>query len=112
MVLPLSSSTIFRACGLFVIARNSSFAYKGKATKEHEIGRELGVKYVLEGNVRRDADQLRIGVELVDTTAGMEVWTQRFDRPFKDIFAVPDEIVSKVNDDARTAAQARRNETA
>ncbi len=85
-----------RLRGLFVIARNSSFAYKGKATKEHEIGRELGVKYLLEGSVRKTADQVRIGVELVDASTGTEAWTARVDRPLKDIFAVQDEIAGKV----------------
>ena len=85
-----------RVSGLFVIARNSSFAYKGKATKEHEIGRELGVKYLLEGSVRKTAEQVRIGVELVDASSGTERWTERFDRPLTDIFAVQDEIVGKV----------------
>ena len=85
-----------RLPGLFVIARNSSFAYKGKAIKEHEVGRDLGVRYVLEGSVHKAADQLRIGVELVDTTSGTEMWTARYDRPVKDIFAMQDEIVRKV----------------
>src|ERR1700674_3362295 len=85
-----------RLPGLFVIARNSSFAYKGKATKEHEIGKELGVKYVLEGRVRKAANHIRIGVELVDASLGTERWAERYDRPLKDIFAVQDEIVSKV----------------
>jgi adenylate cyclase len=79
-----------------VIARNSSFAYKGKATKESEIGKELGVKYLLEGSVRKAANQIRIGVELVDASSDTERWTQRFDRPLTDIFAVQDEIVGKV----------------
>jgi adenylate cyclase len=81
---------------LFVIARNSSFAYKGKASKEHEIGRELGVKYLLEGSVRKASKQVRIGVELVDASSGTERWTQRFDRPLTDIFAMQDEVVGKV----------------
>ena len=85
-----------RLPGLLVIARNSSFAYKGRVTKEHEIGGELGVKYMLEGSVRKAAEQVRIGVELVDASSGTEMWTQRFDRPLKDIFAVQDEIVGKV----------------
>jgi len=85
-----------RLPGLFVIARNSSFAYKGKTTKEQEIGKELGVKYVLEGSVRKAADQVRIGVELVDAASETEAWTARYDRPLKDIFAVQDEIVGKV----------------
>jgi len=85
-----------RLPGLFVIARNSSFSYKGKAVKEQELGRELGVKYLLEGSIQKSSDQVRIGVELVDAGSGAEMWTQRFDRPFKDIFAVQDEIVEKV----------------
>jgi adenylate cyclase len=89
-------SDLSRLPGLFVIARNSSFAYKGKATKESEIGKELGVKYLLEGSVHKAADQVRIGVELVDAGTGTEKWTARYDRPLKDIFAVQDEIVGKV----------------
>jgi adenylate cyclase len=85
-----------RLPGLFVIARNSSFAYKGKAVKEHEIGTELGVKYVLEGSVQKAADQVRVGVELVDASTGTEEWTARYDRPLNDIFAMQDEIVGKV----------------
>jgi adenylate cyclase len=82
--------------GLLLIARNSSFAYKGKAVAEREIGKELGVKYVLEGSVRKAADHVRIGVELVDANLGTEKWTARYDRPLKDIFAVQDEVVGKV----------------
>ena len=89
-------SDLSRLPGLFVIARNSSFTYKGKTVTEHEIGRELGVKYVLEGSVRRTADRVRIGVELVDASTGTEMWTQRYDRPLADIFAMQDEIVGKV----------------
>jgi adenylate cyclase len=85
-----------RVPGLFVIARNSSFAYKGKTTTEHEIGTELGVKYVLEGNVRKASNRVRIGVDLVDAGTGEVVWTQRFDRSLNDIFTVQDEIVNKV----------------
>jgi adenylate cyclase len=82
--------------GLFVIARNSSFAYKGKPTKEQEIGKELGVKYVLEGSVLRSLGGVRIGVELVDAGSGTEKWTAHYDQPLRDIFAVQDKIVSKV----------------
>ena len=85
-----------RLPGLFVIARNSSFAYKGKAVRESEIGRELGVKYLLEGSVRKAAGRLRIGVNLVDAGSGTEKWSQQLDRPFNDVFAVQDEIVSKL----------------
>jgi adenylate cyclase len=85
-----------RLPGLIVIARNSSFSYKGKTIKEQELGRGLGVKYLLEGSVQKSLDRIRIGVELVDATSGAEIWTQRFDRPFKDVFALQDEIVGKV----------------
>ena len=85
-----------RLPGLFVIARNSSFAYKGKAIREREVGRELGVRYVLEGRVQKSPDRVRIGVELVDTSTSSEMWTQEFDRPLNDIFRVQDEIVGKV----------------
>src|SRR3984957_10632846 len=89
-------NNLSRLPGLFVIARNSSFAYKGKPTKEREIGKELGVKYVLEGTVHKEADQVRIGVELVDASSGTDEWTAHYNRPLKDIFAVQDEIVGKV----------------
>jgi TolB-like protein/DNA-binding winged helix-turn-helix (wHTH) protein len=79
-------SNLSRLPGLFVIARNSSFAYKGKPVTEHEIGRDLGVKYVLEGSLHRAADRIRIGVELVDAVSGREMWTQQYERPLKDIF--------------------------
>ena len=85
-----------RLPGLFVIAPNSTFSYKGKAIKEQEVGRELGVRYLLEGSVQRSPERIRIGVELVDAGAGAEIWAHRFDRPLKDIFAVQDEIVGKV----------------
>jgi adenylate cyclase len=81
---------------LLVIARNSSFAYKGKAIKEREIGRGLGVNYLLEGSVHKAAGQIRIRVELVDAHSATEMWVQNFDRPLRDFFAVQDEIVGKV----------------
>jgi adenylate cyclase len=89
-------NVLSRRPGLFVVARNSSFAYKGKAIKEHDIGRDLGVKYILEGSVQKSSRRIRIGVELVDASTGTELWTQRYDRPLRDIFAVQDEIVDKV----------------
>src|SRR5262249_42494131 len=64
--------------------------------KEQQIGRELGVKYLLEGSVRKSPDRIRLDVELVDASSAAEAWTQRFDRPLKDIFAIQDEIVDKV----------------
>ncbi|MBI3756737.1 MAG: tetratricopeptide repeat protein, partial [Deltaproteobacteria bacterium] len=81
---------------LFVIARNSAFTYKGKAVKVQDVGREMRVRYVLEGSVQKAGDQVRIIVQLIDTATGGQLWSQRFDRPFKDIFALQDEIVQKM----------------
>jgi TolB-like protein len=89
-------NNLSRLPGLFVIARNSSFAYKGKPTKRSDIGKELGVKYGLEGSVHKEADKVRTGVELVDASTGTDKWTEQYNRPLKDILAVQDEIVDKV----------------
>jgi adenylate cyclase len=78
---------------LFVIARTSSFSYKGKPEKVQQVGRELGVKYLLEGSTRRAGDQVRINVQLVDAATGNDVWSQRYDRQMRDIFKLQDEIV-------------------
>ena len=85
-----------RLPGLFVIARSSSFTYKGKAAKLQDVSKELGVKYVLEGGVRKEGDQVRISVQLADATNGGELWAERYDRPFRDIFALQDEIVRRI----------------
>jgi adenylate cyclase len=85
-----------RVPGLFVIDRSSTFAYKGKPAKVQEVGRELGVKYILEGSARKTADRVRINVQLVDASTGDQVWTQRYDRQFHDIFALQDEIVQSL----------------
>jgi adenylate cyclase len=82
--------------GLFVIARNSSFAYKGKPTKVQQIGRELGVRFVLEGSIRKAANRVRITAQLVDADSGGHVWAERFDRELTDIFATQDEVVEKI----------------
>jgi adenylate cyclase len=81
---------------LFVIARNSSFVYKGKPVNVQQVSRELGVKYVLEGSVRRSGDQLRITAQLIDATTGNHLWAERYDREMKDIFAIQDEITMKI----------------
>jgi adenylate cyclase len=81
---------------LFVIARDSTFTYKGKPTKLQDISKELGVKYVLEGGVRKAADQVRITVQLADATTGTELWAERYDRPLRDVFALQDEIVRRI----------------
>jgi TolB-like protein len=81
---------------LLVIARNSSFAYKDKRTDVRTIARELGVKYVLEGSVRRAGDQVRINAQLIDATTGGHLWAERYNRDYKDIFALQDEITRKI----------------
>jgi adenylate cyclase len=81
---------------LFVIARTSSFKYKGKEIDVRTVGRELGVRYVLEGSVRKSGDTVRITAQLVDTKTGNHVWAHRYDRDLKDIFALQDEITMKI----------------
>ena len=81
---------------LFVIARNSSFQYKGKAIDVRQVGRELGVRYVLEGSVRRGSDRIRISAQLIDAATGGHRWAERYDRALADIFAVQDEVVSTI----------------
>ncbi len=82
--------------GLFVIARNSVFAYKGKAVKPAQVSRELGVRYVLEGSVRKAGNRVRITAQLVDATTGYHVWAERYDRDLKDVFALQDEVTQKI----------------
>ena len=80
----------------FVIARNSSFAYKGRAVDIKQVGRELGVRYVLEGSVRKGGNRLRITAQLVEAETGNHVWAERYDRDIGDIFTVQDEITERV----------------
>ena len=81
---------------LFVIARNSAFTYKGKAVKVQDVSKEMGVQYVLEGSVQKADQQVRINVQLIDATTGYHVWSEHYDRPLQDIFALQDEIVQKI----------------
>ena len=81
---------------LFVISRSSAFTYKGKKVKVQEVSRELGVRYVLEGSVRRANDQVRVTAQLIDATTGYHLWSERYDRLLTDIFALQDEIVRKL----------------
>jgi len=81
---------------LFVIARNSTFTYKGKPVKVKRVSEELGVRYVLEGSVRKEGDKVRITVQLIDAISGNHVWAERYDRDLKDIFALQDEITLKI----------------
>jgi adenylate cyclase len=81
---------------LFVIARNSSFSYKGKSIDARQIARELGVKYVLEGSVRRVTNRVRINAQLIDAAVGGQIWADRYDRDLSDIFAAVDEVIGKI----------------
>ena len=89
-------TAISRLPWLFVIARNSSFAYKGKSPDLRQVGRELGVRYVLEGSLRKAANRVRITGQLIDTTTGAHIWADRFDGALDDIFELQDEIAASV----------------
>jgi len=90
------TTDLSRLSGVFVISRNSAFAYKGKAIKIREVAEDLGVRYVLEGSVRRVGDQVRINAQLTDALSGGYVWAQRYDRELDNIFAVQDAITASV----------------
>jgi adenylate cyclase len=90
------TTDLSRLSGLFVIARNSAFTYKGKAVKVQDIGREMGVRYVLEGSVQKADQRVRITAQLIDATTSYHLWSERYDRELKDIFALQDEIVQKI----------------
>ena len=81
---------------LFVIARNSSFAYKGKSVNVKQVAKELGVRYILEGSVQKAGDRVRITAQLIDSTAGYHLWSENFDREISDIFTLQDEITLKL----------------
>jgi TolB-like protein len=82
--------------GLFVIARNSVFTYKGKPVKVKQVAEELGVRYVLEGSVRRAGDQIRINAQLIDATSGGHVWAKRYDSSIQDVFALQDQVSAQI----------------
>ena len=107
------TTELSRIRGSFVIARHTAFAYKGKSIDIRQIGRELNVRYVLEGSVRRAFERLRVAVQLIDVEPGNHVWADRFDKPVTDLFDMQDEIASRVANalDAQlVAAEARRAE--
>src|SRR5262249_34816478 len=90
------TSDLSKLPGLFVISRNTAFSFKGKTVNIQEVSKELGVRYVLEGSVQKAADQVRITAQLIDAMQDHHLWTERYDRPLKDIFALQDEIVQKI----------------
>jgi adenylate cyclase len=89
-------TTLSKDLELSVTARNSSFMYKGKSVKVEEVGRELGVQYVLEGSTQRSGGQIRITAQLIDTSTGHHVWSERYDRGLEDLFAVQDDVAMQI----------------
>jgi adenylate cyclase len=89
-------TSLSKVRGLFVIARNSTFTYKGRAVDVRKVARELGVRYVLEGSVRRSGDRLRITSQLIDAGTGNNLWAERYDRPMRDVFDIQDDITKEI----------------
>ena len=89
-------TTLSKVSGLFVIASNSVFTYKGKPVKVQQVSRELGVRYVLEGSVRKSDPRIRVTAQLIDATTGHHLWAERYDRELKDVFTLQDEIAQKI----------------
>jgi TolB-like protein/class 3 adenylate cyclase/Tfp pilus assembly protein PilF len=107
------TTDLSRISGAFVIARNTAFTFKGKAIDVKKLGRELNVRYVLEGSVQRSGNRLRVNVQLVDAETGNHLWAERFDKPIADLFEMQDEIISRLAnalDAELIAAEARRAE--
>ncbi|MBI3795647.1 MAG: adenylate/guanylate cyclase domain-containing protein [Deltaproteobacteria bacterium] len=90
------TASLSQLSSLFVISRNSAFTYKGKVVKAPDISKDLGVKYVLEGSIRRAGNQVRVTVQLIDAVQDNHLWAERYDRPMQDLFALQDEIVQKI----------------
>ena len=98
-----------------MIARNTAFTYKGKSFDVKQIGRELNVRYVLEGSVQRGGNRMRVNVQLIDAESGSHLWAERFDKPLADLFDMQDEIVARLANALGTqlvTAEARRAERA
>ena len=90
------TTDLSRIRGSFVIGRNTAFTYKGKAVDLKQIGRELNVRYVLEGSVQRGGNRMRVNVQLIDAETGSHLWAERFDKPLADLFDMQDEIVARL----------------
>src|SRR6202008_1781292 len=89
-------TALSRYPSLFVIARNSSFTYKGRAVDVKQVGRDLGVRYVLEGSLRKAGNRVRVTAQLIEAASGRHVWAERYDRALDDIFELQDEITLNV----------------
>ncbi len=109
------TTDLSRLSGSFVIARNTAFAFKGKNVDAREIGKELGVRYVLEGSVQRDQSRIRVNAQLIDAESGGHLWADRFDKPLADLFDMQDEIVASLANQlgaVLVVSEARRAERA
>ena len=109
------TTDLSRIRGAFVIGRNTAFTYRGKAVDLKSIGRELNVRYVLEGSVQRGGNRMRVNVQLIDAESGSHLWAERFDKPLADLFDMQDEIVARLAGALNAqlvAAEARRAEQA
>ena len=109
------TTDLSRIRGSFVIARNTAFTYKGKAFDVKQIGRDLNVRYVLEGSVQRRGERMRVNVQLIDAESGGHLWAERFDKPLADLFDMQDEIVASLANQLGSqliANEARRAEQA
>jgi TolB-like protein len=109
------TTDLSRIRGSFVIGRNTAFTYKGKHVDLKQIGRELNVRYVLEGSVQRGGNRMRVNVQLIDAETGNHLWAERFDKALADLFDMQDEIVARLAGALNTelvAAEARRAEQA
>ena len=109
------TTDLSRIRGSFVIARNTAFTYRGKAFDVTQIGRELNVRYALEGSVQRSGNRMRINAQLIDAQSGSHLWAERFERPVTDLFEMQDEIVARIANTLNAqliAAEARRAERA
>ena len=105
------TTDLSRISGSFVIGRNTAFTYKGRHVDLKQIGRELNVRYVLEGSVQRGGSRMRVNVQLIDAETGNHLWAERFDKPLADFFDMQDEIVAQLASQLGTqfiAAEARR----
>jgi TolB-like protein len=107
------TTDLSRIRGSFVIGRNTAFTYKGKAVDLKQVGRELNVRYVLEGSVQRGGQRMRVNVQLIEAESGSHLWAERFDKPVADLFDMQDEIVARLANALEaqiSAAEARRAE--
>ena len=109
------TTDLSRIRGSLVIGRNTAFTYKGKAVDLKQIGRDLNVRYVLEGSVQRSGNRMRVNVQLIDAESGAHLWAERFDKPVADLFDMQDEVVARLASELNAelvAAEARRAEQA